>query len=228
MKRGWHSRAHRNAGSGRRIAVLFALGSVCFAAASIASQWAAAPRPWIGVTFFAGSLLFTAGGYGQFRGVSWEQGRIEWLAAVVQLAGTLFFNVSTFHALQRGLSTEQTLLRVWTPDVFGSICFLVSSGLAYSAVCRRWFCVRLRDGEWRVARPQPRRIDRVRRLGDRLAGRAVDGRARERCDRERHDDHRRVVLPDRCAAAPARGASRARDFTRPGRCRPGGRPMNCG
>jgi hypothetical protein len=29
-------------------------------------------------------------------------------------------------------------LRVWTPDVFGSICFLVSSALAYALVARLW------------------------------------------------------------------------------------------
>jgi hypothetical protein len=154
-----HSRAHREAGAGRRIAVLFALGSVCFALASIASQWASAPRPWIGATFFLGSLLFTGGAFAQFwevvhapaRPVWWEPRSIDWLAAVVQLAGTLFFNLSTFHALEHGLTAEQTNLRVWTPDVLGSICFLVSSELAFAAVCHRWICLRPRTRAWRIA-----------------------------------------------------------------------------
>ena len=38
-----------------------------------------------------------------------------------------------------------------TPDVFGSICFLVSSELAYAEVCHRWFCVRARSLSWRIA-----------------------------------------------------------------------------
>jgi hypothetical protein len=35
--------------------------------------------------------------------------------------------------------------------VFGSICFLVSSELAYAAVCGRWFCLRPRSLSWRIA-----------------------------------------------------------------------------
>jgi hypothetical protein len=154
-----HSRARRKASSGRRPAVLFALGSVCFALASMASQWASAPRPWIAATFFLGSLLFTAGAFAQFgevvhalaRPVWWEPRSSDWLAAVVQLAGTLFFNLSTFHALEHGLSAEEADLRVWTPDFLGSICFLVSSELAFAAVCHRWICLRPRTAAWRVA-----------------------------------------------------------------------------
>ena len=40
--------------------LLFAVGSLCFAVAAIVSQWASAPRPAIGVTYFVGSILFTA------------------------------------------------------------------------------------------------------------------------------------------------------------------------
>ena len=56
------------------------------------------------------------------------------MASGIRFAGTLFFNVSTFLAMQKGLDAKQEDLRVWTPDVFGSICFLVSSRLAYVAV----------------------------------------------------------------------------------------------
>src|SRR3954466_5780244 len=100
----------------------FGIGSLCFAVASIASQWASAPRPAIGVTFFAGSVFFTIAAYIQYwqavnvdhsraeagvrrrlRPASWEPRRIDWLASLVQLAGTIFFNISTFEAMQRGL-----------------------------------------------------------------------------------------------------------------------------
>ena len=47
--------------------VLFAVGSVCFAVASFASQWASASRPAIGVTFFVGSIGFTSAAYLQLR-----------------------------------------------------------------------------------------------------------------------------------------------------------------
>ena len=57
----------------------------------------------------------------------------------MQLAGTLFFNVSTFHAMEQSLSTTQYTDLVWRADAFGSICFLVSSAIAWYCVAhRRW------------------------------------------------------------------------------------------
>ena len=43
------------------------------------------------------------------------------------------------------------MLAVWAPDAFGSIAFLVSSGLAFHAVCGRWWCFRPRSRDWDVA-----------------------------------------------------------------------------
>jgi hypothetical protein len=166
----WRSRSHRKSvpRATRWMAAAFALGSLCFLVASVASQWASSPRPAIGVTFFAGSLLFTAAAYLQYaevvnvprehlrarrlrlRPASWEPRRIDWLAASIQLAGTLLFNVSTFLAMQHGLDARQTDLRVWAPDAFGSVCFLVASALAYAEVCHRWCCVRRRSLSWRI------------------------------------------------------------------------------
>jgi predicted membrane protein len=168
----WRSRAHRKRTAttrGRWIGAGFALGSLCFALAAIASQWASAPRPAIGVTFFLGSILFTAASYVQFwevvnveRGpihrrerrrlspASWEPHRIDWLAAAIQLAGTLFFNVSCFAGMRKGLDVKQEDLRVWTPDAFGSVCFLVASEAALAEVCGRWVCLRWRSLTWRI------------------------------------------------------------------------------
>jgi YrhK-like protein len=124
--------------------VLFAAGSVCFAVASFASQWASVSRPAIGVTFFVGSLAFTAASYLQLTTSS----RDERLASLVQLAGTLFFNVSTFAGMQHGFDARETDLRVWAPDAFGSVCFLVASALALAGVGWRW---RPRSRSWRIA-----------------------------------------------------------------------------
>jgi hypothetical protein len=146
--------------------VLFAVGSICFLVASMISQWASVPRDGIGVTFFVGSLFFTTAAYLQYaeavnvdrgparhgrerwRPASWEPARIDWLASAVQFVGTLLFNVSTFEAMKRGLDTQQSNLRVWTPDALGSICFLVASMLAFAEVCHRWTCVRRRALSW--------------------------------------------------------------------------------
>jgi len=61
-------------------------------------------------------------------------GRIDWWASAIQLAGTLLFNVSTFAATRQDLSTDQARRLIWSPDVLGSVCFLVASWLAYSEV----------------------------------------------------------------------------------------------
>ncbi len=150
------------------MSVLFALGSLCFLVAAMAAQWASSSRPAIGVTFFVGSIFFTSASYLQYseavnvehglrtqarrrwRPASWEPRRIDWLAAAVQLLGTIFFNISTFAAMKHGLSTSQSNRRVWAPDALGSICFLLSSELAYAKVCHRWVCLRCRSLSWRI------------------------------------------------------------------------------
>src|SRR5450755_2415727 len=48
------------------MSVLFSLGSLCFAVAAIASQWASSSHPAIGVTFFVGSIMFTSASYLQY------------------------------------------------------------------------------------------------------------------------------------------------------------------
>jgi hypothetical protein len=109
------------------------------------------------VTFFVGSLFFTTGGALQ----TWlavparherPAGRAAWWAAVVQLAGTVFFNVSTFRALRTALSDPSYDRLVWRPDMFGSICFLVSGVIAYRASARHgWWPARGTPGWWQAA-----------------------------------------------------------------------------
>jgi hypothetical protein len=180
----WGSRAHRKSAArpaeaasvwwrphlvGWWIGVGFALGSVCFALAAIASQWASTPRPAIGVTFFVGSLLFTSAAYLQFwevvnvergplhrrvahrlRPASWEPRRIDWVASLIQLVGTVFFNISCFQGMKHGLDVKQADRRVWAPDALGSICFLIASECAFAEVCGRWVCLRGRSRAWRI------------------------------------------------------------------------------
>jgi YrhK-like protein len=149
------------------MAVLFMIGSACFVVGAVVSQWASGKRPGIGAVFFVGSIFFTSAAYLQYsetvnvdhkldprqrrnrwRPASWEPGRIDWLAAAVQLIGTVFFNVSTFAALNHSLTTHQVNVRVWAPDAFGSVAFLVSSELAFAEVCHRWASFRRRSLSW--------------------------------------------------------------------------------
>jgi len=145
------------------IAVLFAIGSACFAVAAVPALATAVGTRTDNLIYFVGSLFFTTAGlllYGQVvatgvpgKDVDPARGRvrrlfvpqpdrIDWLAAVIQSAGTIFFNVSTGHALVVSYSTTAAANSgVWRPDAFGSICFLVSSYLSYAEVCHgaaRW------------------------------------------------------------------------------------------
>ena len=151
------------------MAVLFSLGSLCFVSGGVASQWNSSSGMAIGVTFFIGSIFFTSAAYLQYseavnvdhsvsasarrsrwRPASWELRRIDWLSALVQLIGTVFFNISTFAAMNHNLTTHQVNARVWAPDVFGSIAFLISSELAFAEVCHRWVCWRRRGLPWKI------------------------------------------------------------------------------
>jgi hypothetical protein len=147
------------------ISWLFMIGSACFVVASIPMLAAAVPAGVIGTTYFVGSLFFTtASGLvaaSTLRDVrAQERSRsparavlhsIDWWAALIQVAGTLWFNINTYDAMQDGLTTHQENLRVWTPDFLGSVCFLVSSYLSLWSVCRRPWCLRRDSGEWQIA-----------------------------------------------------------------------------
>jgi uncharacterized membrane protein YhaH (DUF805 family) len=128
------------------------VGSACFALGAVPGYADAAGATADGVTFFVGSLFFTAAACGQL----WQSRRtigrrwrdMNWWAALVQLAGTLFFNASTFHALASSLSVIEQDRKVWRPDAYGSVCFLVASGLALAVFGRSW---RRRERAWWIA-----------------------------------------------------------------------------
>ncbi len=95
--------------------VVYAVGAVCFTAAAVVQLRAAADHP-------APSRLRDP----------------DWMSAAIQLAGTLFFNVMTIRALALALdSPHATYDKVWKPDIFGSLLFLISSWIAWHPVARR-------------------------------------------------------------------------------------------
>ena len=83
------------------------------------------------MVFFVGSLFFTSAAALQLLASRFRS--LDWWASLVQFAGTLFFNLSTYDALDTALSVDATDRVVWAPDALGSICFLVASGLAWVA-----------------------------------------------------------------------------------------------
>jgi hypothetical protein len=113
-------------------AVLFAAGSVCFLIAPLPAFLEQVGAHTVGVVFFAGSLLFTAAAGLQWLGTG--PVRVDRWSSGIQLAGTVFFNVTTFRALTTAVDQPSYDQVVWRPDAFGSVCFLVSGYLAYVAV----------------------------------------------------------------------------------------------
>jgi YrhK-like protein len=119
------------------MALCFAAGSTCFLIGPFPGYVDLVGPEAAAVTFFVGSILFTAGGALQ-SWLSYRQGSAERWSALIQSAGTLFFNVTTYQALSTTLSNPDYDKLVWRPDAFGSVCFLVSGVIAYRAAPRQW------------------------------------------------------------------------------------------
>jgi hypothetical protein len=141
----------------RRMALCFATGSACFLVGPFPGYAGLVGSTVVALTFFVGSILFTAGG-GLQSWLAWPDrrapggGRPAWWAAVVQSAGTLFFNATTFQALSTVPSQPDYDRLVWRPDALGSICFLVSGAIAYRASVRHgWWPARGGPGWWEAA-----------------------------------------------------------------------------
>lgn len=137
------------------MAALFSGGATCFALGSLPLYFDAVDPSVVGATFFGGSILFTSASaiqYLESRSVPETLGEdvagrpllrrlfgatptnLGWWAAVVQLVGTLLFNLSTFAAMQSDLDAQQDRRLIWAPDVLGSVCFLLASWIAFVEV----------------------------------------------------------------------------------------------
>lgn len=149
------------------IGVLFAVGSLCFTLGALPVYATAVGTNADNLTYFIGSIFFTTAAFLQYfetattpkrlAGVpkrrfrqlfEVQHHRIDWWASVIQFTGTLWFNRTTFSALVVGLGASSAHHPVWRPDALGSICFLVSSWLAWAEECGRPFAWRPRDIAW--------------------------------------------------------------------------------
>ncbi len=167
-----HAEDHGHAGStwwapgarGWWIGILFAVGSTAFALGAVPGYAVSVGDRADSITFFIGSLFFTAAGYLQYResvdagedgpARGWRRvlvyrpHQIDWWATAIQLMGTIFFNISTGNALRIDLSSQGAHQHIWRPDAFGSVCFLVASGLAWFEVCHGWLAWSPRSLAW--------------------------------------------------------------------------------
>jgi hypothetical protein len=151
-------RAIKRAAWDRWIAAGFAVGSLCFFIGPFPGFVQLVGPGADGVVFFAGSIFFTLAAGLEIREATLRRGRRwgsdpSWWSAAVQFVGTLLFNLSTFEAMQDGLSIHDENRLIWAPDLFGSAAFLISGVLAYRvATGPHLFPARRdRDRDWTMA-----------------------------------------------------------------------------
>jgi hypothetical protein len=154
------------------IASLFIVGSALFALGSVPTYVNAVGATADSITYFAGSIFFTAASFSQLlqaqtpamtdvdaesqhvrapvRVRAWLPHDRNWLAAITQFPGTLYFNISTLAALAHNATAQQEDRRVWRPDFFGSTLFLVSSAFAILAL-GRFLSFRTKSFAWYIA-----------------------------------------------------------------------------
>jgi hypothetical protein len=140
------------------IAGLFIVGAALFVLGSVPAYVNAVGSTVDSVTYFAGSIFFTAASFAQLlqaqtpamtdvdaesqdraaavRFKAWLPHDRNWLAAITQFPGTLCFNISTLAALAHNATVIQEDRRIWRPDFYGSTLFLVASFFAILAVGR--------------------------------------------------------------------------------------------
>jgi hypothetical protein len=154
------------------VACLFIIGSTLFALGSVPAYVNAVGTTADSVTYFVGSIFFTAASFSQvvqaqtpaMTGVdldsqherapvrlrAWLPHDRNWLAAITQFPGTVFFNISTLAALVHNATVKQQDRRIWRPDFYGSTLFLVASVFAILAI-GRFLSFRPRSFPWWIA-----------------------------------------------------------------------------
>ena len=162
----------RPAGLNKAIAWLFIIGSALFALGSVPAYLNAVGATADSVTYFVGSIFFTAASFAQLlQAQTPAMTEVEadsqlqrapvrfwaprphdrnWLAAIAQFPGTLFFNISTLAALAHNATAHEQDRRTWRPDFYGSTLFLVASVFAILALGRS-LSRRSRSFPWWIA-----------------------------------------------------------------------------
>jgi hypothetical protein len=124
----------------------------------------------INTVFFVGSLFFTSAAWLQlleaingdvadigtpagtpgrhWRWFAWKPHNAGYSASLIQFIGTVLFNVNTADAMIAGLDWVGEDLLIWTPDVIGSVCFLIASYLALIEVSHRFWSVQPGQVSW--------------------------------------------------------------------------------
>ncbi|BBX09415.1 hypothetical protein [Mycolicibacterium aichiense] len=127
---------------------LFAVGSACFAAATVPGFSAVAGAGAANWLCFVGSWFFTAAAWMQLV-LATPPWKLEWLSAAIQFVGTVLFNISTGAAVWAH-ATGVRRHYVWTPDALGSVAFLVSAALGVAAATIAVGLIALGSRDWQA------------------------------------------------------------------------------
>jgi len=144
--------------------LLFVVGAALFALGVLLSLPPASPPLLSAITYAIGAVFFTAAATLQFvlarrelpeaerRSLPLRARTSDWLAAAIQLVGTVLFNVNTMDAvLTIGARPELVDAEVWVPDIVGSLAFLVSSAIAVVPEVRARRLSHVADSAQRIA-----------------------------------------------------------------------------
>lgn len=158
----WQARPHRKATGARGltwwIGLLFVVGSTCFVVGPIPAYAQAVGAHVTALTFFIGSVFFTIAAYLSYvqvvresghRWFGWAPHHMGFWATSIQLVGTLYFNMTTFAGLF-DVPADLADRVIWRPDAIGSVCFLVSSAIAFAEAGHRWWSWRPGERDWHI------------------------------------------------------------------------------
>ncbi len=157
----WRARPARKQGERTLtwwIGALFAIGSTCFLVGPVPAYESAVGARTTAMTYFIGSIFFTTAAYLSYaqvvrqagrRWFGWTPALMGFWATLIQFVGTLYFNATTFAGLL-DVPTAEADRVIWRPDALGSVCFLVSSAIAFAEAGHRWFSWRPGKRDWHV------------------------------------------------------------------------------
>lgn len=153
------------------IGVLFMMGASGFVVASIVSlnDDSSVSDFTKNLTFFIGSLFFTAAAYLQYLEsinaditnsehftkdkknwvwLAFRHKNLGFLSSASQLMGTLFFNLNTFNSLYFSFTFLQEDLFIWMPNMIGSMLFIMSALFGWLEVSRDKHVKSFRSLSW--------------------------------------------------------------------------------
>jgi hypothetical protein len=152
------------------IGILFMIGSALFISGSAMSLFQIPQQTLNALTYFIGSIFFTLAAYIQYfqaintdhfakdapetaerkRWFDWQPKQIGFWITFTQFIGTLLFNINTFNPFWVQTRFQENLF-VWTPNIQGSILFMISGTLAMMEICKgRVWCWKPREIEWNL------------------------------------------------------------------------------